>query len=388
MPDRPYDAAVVGGGIVGAAAALALGRIGRRVALIDRERPSTVQGRLGFDIRTVALTPACLAFLDVAVPAAPIRRMRVWEELGTAQIDFDAGSVGLDALAGVVEVGAVCAALWDACDRVEDVDVYRGAVSGLSQGAGALTVAVGERNLPARLVIAADGAESQVRQLAGVELLHRGDFDAAVATVVQSARPHADEALQRFGTHGPLAFLPLPDPHCTAVIWSQDRAASERLGALDDAAFAAALYAASEGVLGRFEEVDRRYAFRLSQRVVRDFNPRPRLLIVGDAARTVHPLAGQGVNLGIEDVAGIARVAEGAVDLGGPNLWRSFAQRRRVRAEAMVALMTVLRGSYGYGGPVGRWLRNVGVRGMDAAPAVKKLLIREAMGEGFLARAL
>ena len=388
MADGPYDAIVVGAGLVGATAALALGRAGRRVALVDRRRPAAARGRLGFDVRTVALTPACFEFLGVDVTDARIRRMRVWEEEGTGHIEFDSAAVGCDALAHVVEVGAASAALWQAAEALDGLDVRCGAVSGLSEGAGALQVSVGGATLLGRLVIAADGADSEVRRLAGVEALGRGDFDAALATVVRTERAHGDMALQRFGRHGPLAFLPLPDAHCAAVIWSQDRAVTERLGALDDAGFLAALDAASEGALGPLEAVDRRYAFPLAQRLVRDFNPRPRLLLVGDAAHTVHPLAGQGVNLGIEDAARLLDVAEGATDLGRPNLWRGFARRRRARAEAMVALMTALRSAYGYGGPVGRWLRNVGVRGLDATPAAKRWLIREAMGDGVVARAL
>ncbi len=388
MADGPYDAIVVGAGLVGAAAALALGRAGRRVALVDRRRPAEARGRLGFDVRTVALTPAGLEFLGVDVPDARIRRMRVWEEEGTGHIEFDSAALGSDALAHVVEVGATSAALWRAAEALDGVDVRCGAVSGLSEGAAAMQVSVGDAALFGRLVIAADGAESEVRRLAGVELLDRGDFDAALATVVRTGRAHGDAALQRFGRHGPLAFLPLPDAHCSAVIWSQDRTATERLCALDDGAFLAALDAASEGALGPLDAVDRRHAFPLAQRLVRDFNPRPRLLFVGDAAHTVHPLAGQGVNLGIEDAARLLDVAEGAADLGRPNLWRGFARRRRARAEAMVALMTALRSAYGYGGPVGRWLRNVGVRGLDTTPAAKRWLIREAMGQGVLARTL
>lgn len=388
MPDGPYDAIVVGAGLVGATAALALGRAGRRVALVDRRRPAAARGRLGFDVRTVALTPACFEFLGVDVPDARVRRMRVWEEEGTGYIEFDSAAVGCDALAHVVEVGATSAALWREAEALDGLDVHCGAVSGLSEGAAAMRVSVEDRTLFGRLVIAADGAESEVRRLAGAELLGRGDFDAALATVVHTERAHGDTALQRFGRHGPLAFLPLPDAHCAAVIWSQDRAVTEGLRALDDAAFLAALAAASEGVLGPLEAVDRRYTFPLAQRLVRDFNPRPRLLLVGDAAHTVHPLAGQGVNLGVEDAARLLDVAEGATDLGRPNLWRGFARRRRARAEAMVALMTALRSAYGYGGPVGRWLRNVGVRGLDATPAAKRWLIREAMGDGLVARAL
>ena len=380
-----YDVAVVGTGLVGAAAALTLGRSGSRVALIDQRRPFEAAGRLGFDIRSVALSRSSLDLLDLEIAASPIDQMCVWEEHGSGRLTFSANEAGVDALAWMVESSGVCVALCDECDGLPNVDWIEGIVSQVVSQNAAVTLELKNRSVSARLLVAADGAESRVRELAGADLVDRGRGDAAVATVVRAEHPHRGVAYQRFSATGPLAFLPLADPLCCAVIWSAKRDTTDELAALDDAAFAEALEVSSERVLGRIAEVDRRFTFPLPQRVVRDFNPAPRILLVGDAAHTLHPLAGQGVNLGLEDVAGIAEEAQrDPTDLGRPGRWRGFALRRRARAEVMIALMRGLRDGYAYGGPVGRWIRNSGVRLIDAAPAIKQQLVREAMGVGVL----
>ena len=402
MADPAYDVAVVGAGLVGAVAALTLGATGRRVALIDREPPQAQTGRLGFDTRTVALTEASLALLGGRAQAAPIHRMKVWEECGTGCIEFSADAVGAPALAWVVEASPVRAALWQACAECANVELVIGTVVGLTEAATSvqLALAASDRpgdaqqastpaNVSARLVIAADGASSKVCELAGVTARPRSGGQAAIATVVEMERPHEGVALQRFGTDGPLALLPLPHPRTVSLIWSLDGHGAERLAALEDAQFTEALEAASEGSLGRVKSLDRRTLAPLAQRVLANCNPRPRLLVLVDAARTVHPLAGQGVNLGLEDVARVGeKASESEGDLGRAGLWRGFAARRRLRGEGMVALMTALSTAYGLRDPVARWARNVGVRWIDQAAAVKRQLILEAMGAGPLAKRL
>ena len=383
----PYDVAVVGAGLVGAAAALTLGRSGFRVALVDRQQPRSVTGELGFDVRSVALSRPSMDLIGIEFPASPIHRMCVWEEYGGGRITFSASEARVDALAWMVESSRVCVALWDECNRLPNVDWIEGVVAGVVSQDEKVTLDLENRPVSARLLVAADGADSKVRKLAGTGLANRGGADAAVATVVRVEHAHQGIAYQRFSDAGPLAFLPLADPACCAVIWSTERDRANELAMLDDTAFAAALEGTSERVLGRIGEIDRRFVFPLPQRVVRDFNPAPRILFIGDAAHTLHPLAGQGVNLGLEDVAGIAGEARrDPEDLGRPGRWRSFALRRRTRAEVLIALMRGFRHGYAYGGPFGRWIRNSGVRMIDAAPALKRQLVQEAMGAGVLGR--
>ena len=382
-----YDVAVVGAGLVGAAAALTLGRSGFRVALVDQRQPRPTKGELGFDIRSVALSRASLDLIGIDIPASPIDRMCVWEEYGGSRITFSATEAQVDSLAWMVESSRACVALFDECNRMPNVDWIEGVVTGIVAEDAGMTLEFDNRSVAARLLVAADGADSKIRNLVGTGLIDRGGGDAAVATVARTEHTHRNIAYQRFSDAGPLALLPLADSSCCAVIWSTEQAGANELASLDDTAFRAALDGTSELVLGHITEVDRRFVFPLPQRVVRDFNPAPGILFIGDAAHTLHPLAGQGVNLGLEDVAGIAEGAQrDPDDLGRPGRWRGFALRRRTRAEVMIGLMRAFRDGYSYPGPVGRWIRNSGVRMIDSAPAMKRQLVREAMGAGVLGR--
>ena len=138
-----------------------------------------------------------------------------------------------------------------------------------------------------------------------------------------------------------------------------------------------------EAVLGEVSEIDEVSQFGIRQSLVDDFNPFQRVLIVGDSARNIHPMAGQGVNLGVEDLFGISKVAQRQVpDMGSPKLWRRYAARRKVRSLGMISIMQFFQSTYKWTDPYARWLRNVGVRKLDRSPRLKRQLMREAMGIG------
>lgn len=398
-----HDAAVVGGGIVGLAAALALASAGCRVALVERTPPARLRGRLGFDTRTVALSPHNAAFIsDLAADPgglasmASIRTMRIWEFDGTASLTFEHPC----ALARVAENSDITTALWGAAERHAGdrrLDLFSpAAVVGVAASPGHATltledVPASERRsaVSARLLIAADGDRSVVRALSGVAVRHgatpRHGMQRAIATIAKTRRPHGDTAWQRFGATGPVALLPLKDEHHVAVIWSASESVSTRLAALDDAAFITALAEETEGVTDGFQAVDRRISFPLRQALAADLNPSPRTLIIGDAARTLHPLAGQGVNVGLEDVRMLAAQAAKGGDLGATGRWRDFARARRVRSKAMMTAMRALLTAYcgaGAGNPWMRLARNATIRRIDASPNVKAHLVREAFGLG------
>ena len=401
MGERVYDAAVVGAGIVGLAAALALARNGHRVALIERTPPERLRGALGFDLRSVALTPASVDLLRAigAVEApglAPIKSMHVWEYDGSGSLGFE----GDGALAFVAENSALATRLWDVAADCLDI-VSPASVVGLTRGPNA--VVLDGPDVAARLVVGADGANSVVRELAGTALRYeppyRGGSQRAIATVARATRAHGDTAFQRFGRSGPVALLPLQGgveengsesalhDRTVSVIWSATETEIQRLTSLDDEAFRRALAEEAEGVLGDFVAVDRRLSFPVRQALAVDLNPNPRTLIIGDAARTLHPLAGQGVNVGLEDVRGLVASATHS-DLGAPGLWRGFSRERRTRSKLMMASMRALLAAYCgpyAGNPWMRLARNAGVRFIDGAPGVKAQLIREAMGLGPLA---
>jgi 2-polyprenylphenol 6-hydroxylase len=173
------------------------------------------------------------------------------------------------------------------------------------------------------------------------------------------------------------------------VVWSQTPESAERRAALGDAAFCAELGRAVQGRLGNVEDVDRRILFPLWQQLAASFNPHPRVLLIGDAARVLHPLAGLGANVGFEDVRELLAVLEnlpGAGDLGAPGLWRAYDRRRMMRARLMLRLMDTLRQVYARGDPFSQWLRNLGIGWLNQAGPIKRQIMKEAMGLGPVAR--
>ena len=398
-PDGVYDAVVVGAGMVGLATVLALAGQGRRVAVAEQALPQRQRGALGWDLRSVALSPPAVAFLasldDGDVPQmAPIDAMHVWEHDGTATLDFKRQPK--EPLAWVVENSAVTTRLWALASRQATV-IAPAQVTALAEGADAaeLTLADAEGAakgvLRARLVVAADGAESRLRHLAGAgvrqEPVASSGTQHVIATVARLREPHRGTAWQRFGPTAPAALLPLPGERDVAVIWSGiPPRQTERL-ALPTDAFRQALQDELEGVAGGIEAVDKRLGFNVRQTLATDINPMPRLVLAGDAVRTLHPLAGQGVNLGLEDAHAIAETAAASgKDLGAHGLWHGYARSRRVRSKAMLGLMRALLAAYGCTraseGPWWRLARNTALRTINASPAAKAQLIREAVARG------
>ncbi len=245
--------------------------------------------------------------------------------------------------------------------------------------------------LRVRLVVGADGARSRVREWAGIGVDDRDTGQTAVATVARTEGPHAGCARQRFLPGGPLALLPLGDRdghHHVSVVWSMPHAQAARAQALDDDAFAAALAGASERVLGEVVAVDRRVAFPLAEQHARRYVA-PGIALVGDAAHVVHPLAGQGVNLGLRDARALAgtlararRVAGSAAIVGDAGLLARYERARRGENAAMLEALAGLRRLFAAERAEVRWLRNAGLRLVDGFAPLKRRLARQAMGLG------
>jgi ubiquinone biosynthesis UbiH/UbiF/VisC/COQ6 family hydroxylase len=396
------DVAVVGGGLIGASAAIALAQRNVSVALIDRAEPPVSRGNLGFDIRTVAVNPASVELLDSIgawrdFAPCPFDAVHVCEERGTRFIEFHASDVDRAELGWIIEVSPSIATLWSRLRQEPNVAVVLGSIDLIDASSEHVRLhptasASGAEadEIVAKLLIAADGANSSIRSLLGVDAGRFATGQSAIATVVESERDHGGVAWQRFMLDGPLAFLPLPSrdgKHFASIVFSQLDAAADALMALDDAAFARKLRHASGDRFGEIRAVDRRFRFALEQLVADSFQPTPRVLLVGDAARVLHPLAGQGVNLGFEDIAEVLRVVTAVPRdaIGDAELWKGFARRRRLRADVMVRAMDAFATAYRLQDPTLNWLRNVVVDVLNAAPPLKRQLIKEAMGFGIFA---
>ncbi|MFM7121029.1 MAG: FAD-dependent monooxygenase, partial [Gammaproteobacteria bacterium] len=210
----------------------------------------------------------------------------------------------------------------------------------------------------------------------------------ALATVVRTQLPHEGIAWQVFQPEGPVALLPTRLADCVSVVWSQPPALAAQHREQPEADFCAALTRASGGRLGAVLTTDRRLVFPLRQMLAGDLNPHPRVVLLGDAAHVLHPLAGLGANLGFEDVQAVFDLLQRLptdADPGAVGLWTDWARRRRARAGSLVALMSGLQRLFADAGPISQWLRNTGMRGIERFPPLKQALMREAMGLGPLA---
>ncbi|MEO7050371.1 MAG: UbiH/UbiF/VisC/COQ6 family ubiquinone biosynthesis hydroxylase [Rhodanobacter sp.] len=385
------DVAVVGGGMVGAAAALALARAGLGVALLEAREPAPWHVDDQVDLRVVGLAPSSLALLDELgvwtsireARAGRYRHMHVWDAASGAAIDFDASSEGRDALGYIVENKLVQWTLWRA---LADAGVRRlcpAEVTGFEarEDRIQLRLADGE-TLSAALLVAADGAGSPLRQLAGIGTRGRDYAQRAVVAHVGSERPHEQTAWQRFLSTGPLALLPLADGR-SSLVWSLPETEAQRVLALDEQTFRDELGAATDFRLGRITSTTRRTAFALKLQLAERYQAE-RFVLLGDAAHTVHPLAGQGVNLGLRDVTELRDTLLSARragrDIGAAHVLRRYARRRR-SADTLDALgFDTLARAYAWQSPPLVAARALGVHLFDRLAPLKRRLSEHAAG--------
>jgi 2-octaprenyl-3-methyl-6-methoxy-1,4-benzoquinol hydroxylase/2-octaprenylphenol hydroxylase len=385
------DVAVVGGGMVGAAAALALARAGFATALLEARAPAAWDAGAEVDLRVVGLAPSSIALLDEldvwtsirSARAGPYTHMHVWDAESGAAIDFDAASEGRDRLGCIVENSLVQWTLWQALETAGVRRLCPAEVKGFEarEDRVQLELADGEM-LSAGLLVAADGAASPLRQLAGIGTRGRDYAQRAVVAHVVTERPHQDTAWQRFLPGGPLALLPLGDGR-SSIVWSLPEAEAQHVLALDDRAFLDALGVASDFRLGRIVASTPRAAFPLKLQLAERYQAE-RFVLLGDAAHAVHPLAGQGVNLGLRDVAELrdtllaARAA--GRDIGAVHVLRRYARRRR-SADTLDALgFDALARVYAWQSPALIAARGVGVRLLDRLAPLKRRISEHAAG--------
>ncbi|MCG6118290.1 MAG: UbiH/UbiF/VisC/COQ6 family ubiquinone biosynthesis hydroxylase [Aquimonas sp.] len=337
-PSRGIEVIVVGAGIVGSAIALGLARQGRRVALVEARPPVAWAADAAPDLRVYAISPGSQALLEhlgvwpqIAVSRAqPYQSMQVWDAGGGGSLGLNSHEAGLPALGHIVEAGLIQWQLWLALQQ-SDVAMHAPArVEAWADDGGEGVLQLDTCTLRAPIVIAADGAQSPLRELAGIA--SRGhDYGASgLVAYVRCARGHADTAWQRFLPSGPLAVLP-----CTqglaSIVWSLPSAEAKRLREAPVEVFERELTRAFDARLGEMRLASERASFPLRLLLAERYRQGP-LLLAGDAAHAVHPLAGQGVNLGLQDARELLAVAEEAAARGlplqHPPLLERYARRR------------------------------------------------------------
>ncbi|WP_193162243.1 UbiH/UbiF/VisC/COQ6 family ubiquinone biosynthesis hydroxylase [Microbulbifer hainanensis] len=408
MKRQRLDIAIVGAGMVGLAQAtlLAVRHPQLQIAVLEASTDVPQVSATEYDPRVVALTQSSRALLEEvgawetfgAERACPYTEMRVWDAEGTGSVCFNSRDVQMPNLGHIVENNVVVAALRERLAALPNVEIVAGfrleswwrdcglwhlqprsdrnVVEGLEEHPEVLRT---------RLLVGADGARSKVRDLLRIRCHDTDYHQTALVCVAKCEKSHQHTAWQRFLKTGPLAFLPLEglgdDNHC-AVVWSADEPLARELVMLDDAAFALNLEKAFESRLGSIASVSERFSFPLRARHAESYYG-PGAVLIGDAAHSIHPLAGQGANLGLQDVLvlseEIARALKRGLEPSDPSVMARYQRRRRGDNVATLKAMSTFKSLFGAGNLHWRWLRNTGLSMVDASPLLKKRIILRAM---------
>lgn len=403
---QQYDVIILGGGMVGATMARLLADSSLQIAVIDRgnfkiaTQSSSPDVEPDFDPRVSALTPASKQLLtDIGVwqtiarsRYCPYTNMDVWDAEGTGSISFSARDIDQDELGCIVENSLVLQGLYEQLQEFDNVQLLAGEViSRLHEPATGFAALETESGalISARLVIAADGANSILRKLAGFRTREWDYNHAALVTTVRTEQAHAATARQRFMATGPLAFLPLSTgqaddrQHYCSIVWSAEPELAEQLMAMDDEQFCQHLGQAFEHRLGKIKGCAQRYSFPLRQRHAVDY-VKNSIVLIGDAAHSIHPLAGQGVNLGFQDALALQQVLLSGVatgrEINDPLLLQRYQRARKGHNLGMMWIMEGFKHLFAQQSLPLRWLRNVGLKSVDNVGLVKNHLARRAMG--------
>lgn len=382
-----YDLIIVGGGLAGLALAVALRRTRLKVAVVEARPPGQPAG---WDARIYAVSPSNTRFLDAigiwrhldATRCAPVRKMSVHGDGGGA-LEFSAYASGVGELAWIVEASHLQRELWETARRQGNVDLLCPAAPALLDigASGAVLELADRRTLTAKLIVAADGADSWTRSAAGLDVDFLPYEQMGVVANFATALPHRETAWQWFRCDGVLAYLPLPGD-LISIVWSTPTEHAQELLALDPGEFCERVAAAGNYQLGGLELVTPPAGFplrlmRAPQMVAH------RLALIGDAAHTIHPLSGHGINLGFQDAKSLAETLAACpahIDCGDLQWLR---RHERARREEVVALQSVTHGLqrlFGTPQTSVAALRNFGMNFFDRLPIIKDILARYAMG--------
>ncbi|HDR9509122.1 ubiquinone biosynthesis protein [Burkholderia cepacia] len=383
-----FDVAVVGGGLVGKTAALALTQSGYKTALLAQ--PATPRpADLTFDTRVYALSSSSQALLErlrvwQALDhgrLAPVYDMRVYGD-AHAELHFSAYQASVPQLAWIAESSLVETSLDAALRFQPNLTWFDARAQGFDvrDDAAVLTLSSGQV-LEADLVVGADGAHSWVRSQMGAKVERRDYRQTGVVANFKASLPHRETAYQWFHEGEIVALLPLPDGH-VSLVWSAHTAHADELLALDPAQLAAEVERVSHGQVGTLECVTPAAGFPLALQTV-DKLIAPRVALVGDAAHLIHPLAGQGMNLGLRDVAALADAIAGKEsfrNLGDTVLLRRYERSRREDIRALMVATDGLQRLFAVPGPLAKAVRNAGMAFVGAQPLVKRWLVSAALG--------
>jgi 2-octaprenyl-6-methoxyphenol hydroxylase len=398
-----YDVAIAGGGFTGRALALALAKLtpmGFRVALVDAERPyaraAWGNGKVSEDARALALSAATRNLLSelgvwpaLEADAQPITSIEITDsplhaELRPRFLDFDDELIAGEPAAHLVEYGALARALEAAVKNETAIEIMAPrTVTDYSADAFGVTAKLGSGALiRTRLLVASDGKRSRLRDCACIKCVNWSYPQVGIVTTVAHARPHNGRAVQHFLPAGPFAMLPLSGNR-SSIVWTEEKERGAAIMALDEEGFTRELATRFGAKLGEITLAGPRQSFLLEFQIARSFIA-DRLALIGDAAHVVHPLAGQGLNIGMRDVAALAEIIVESVrlglDVGSATVLERYQRWRRFDSAFSAAVMDGLNRLFSNDSAPLRLLRDLGLGFVDRAPQLKRFLMREAAG--------
>ncbi|MFY2509674.1 FAD-dependent 2-octaprenylphenol hydroxylase [Vibrio pectenicida] len=389
---QSVDIAIVGGGMVGLTLAAAFKDTELRVAVIESQIPDCEINDLP-DVRVSALSRSSEIILrNLGVwegikqrRVAPYSAMEIWEQDSFARIEFDARKLAQPDLGHIVENRVIQLSLLDRVKQLPNVSLH--------MPAQCHSMAVGEREvwlnlangqgITAKLVVGADGANSWLRRQLDIPLTHWDYGHSALVANIWTAEEHEKVARQVFTAQGPLAFLPMNQSNMSSIVWSTEPKRAENLMAMSDQEFNKALTAEFDARLGLCEVIGKRASFPLKMRYARDFVV-DRVALVGDAAHTIHPLAGQGVNLGLLDAASLAQEVQAnwrkGQDIGSRRNLRSYERWRKSETAKMIASMQGFKDLFSGSNPAKKLVRGLGMTLVGQLPGAKDEIMKRALG--------
>lgn len=389
---QSVDIAIIGGGMVGLTVAAALENSGLRIAVIESKLPDIELGDLP-DVRVSAISRASENILEhvgawqgiVDRRAAPYSSMKVWEQDSFARIEFEAEQIAQRNLGHIVENRVIQLSLLEKVAKQENVTLLapeRCSNIMFGESEAWLNLESG-KVITAKLVVGADGANSWLRQQVNIPLTHWDYGHSALVANIRTAESHNETARQIFRPEGPLAFLPLNEDNLNSIVWSLDPLHAENLVSMPEDEFNKQLTAAFDNQLGLCKVEGERQAFPLKMRYAKDF-VKERVVLVGDAAHTIHPLAGQGVNLGLADAAALAETIselhQEGKDIGLKANLRPFERWRKAEAAQMIASMQGFKELFSGANPIKKLVRGIGMSLTNEITPVKDECLKRALG--------
>ena len=385
------DLVIVGGGIVGLTLAAALKHSELQIAVIDKtacyqmlsEKPTA---------RVSAINQANIKALKQyhvwqhlqQDRANPYTDMHVWDKDSFGDISFSCDEMGSEALGVIVENQALVNALSEAVEAQSNVQLVTAGIERVLAGPNQTMLMLDNDDvISCRLLVGADGGHSMVRKQAGLPITFKDYEHTAIVANIRTDKPHNNVARQAFTPTGPLALLPMVAPNVCSIVWSQTPEQANSLMALNDDAFCNALTAACNSVLGTAVLETQRSAFPLTMRYARQW-AKDGVVLVGDAAHTIHPLAGQGANLGMQDALALAEtlteLSLAGKDIGLHKHLRSYERSRKTEAMKMIAAMDGFKFLFDGNDPLKKLVRGIGLSATDKLTAVKNAFVSHAMG--------